>query len=128
MAVQEKKERTAYHSVDNVLELNHDHPLYGDRNFLTEIATSDGVTHPRNILNLGLEELEFSHSTHPALKRCCSKWAHRDHKGTRSERGLLEEKEEAAGSEIDLPQVGQWAFAVGGAELYPPPLAVWALA
>ena len=94
MAVQEKKERTAYHSVDNVLELNHDHPLYGDRNFLTEIATSDGVTHPRNILNLSLEEFEFFHSTHPALKRCRSEWAHWDHKGARSERGCWKKKKQ----------------------------------
>jgi hypothetical protein len=53
-----------YHSIDNFLELNHNHTLNGNRNFLTEIASCDGVTYSGDVLDLCFEEFEFLDCAH----------------------------------------------------------------
>jgi hypothetical protein len=50
---------TIDHGVDDVLELDHDHALYGDRDLLGQVAGSDGLTDARDIADLCFQQGEF---------------------------------------------------------------------
>jgi hypothetical protein len=76
---QSKRKGTArtYHRVDDVLELHHDDPLNRNSDLLAEIASSDGVANPSDILNLSLEQPELFNCTHTAFKRSSGQWSRR---------------------------------------------------
>ena len=63
------RNRSTHHRVDDVLKLDHNHALHGHRNLLRQVAARNCIANTRDILDLGLEQLQFINRAHPALER-----------------------------------------------------------
>ena len=73
----------AYHSVNDLLELNHDVTFDRKGNLLGEIASSYRLADTRDVLYLRLSELEVLHSAEIAFLRRRREWTMcRDNRGT----------------------------------------------
>ena len=75
-------EPIAYHSVDNVLELHHDHALHRNGNLLAQITSCNCITHTGNVLDLSLKKSELFHRTHAAFEGGSCEWSHGHDEGT----------------------------------------------
>ena len=64
-----ERERPTHHGVDDVLELDHDDALDGHSDLLRQIAASDGVADPSDVLDLCLEKMELLDGAHAAVER-----------------------------------------------------------
>src|ERR1700679_1834842 len=67
------------HSIDDILDLDHEGSLHGDGDLMRQVAAGDGITDANDVANLSLHETKLVYCTLVSFKCGITEWTRRDH-------------------------------------------------
>lgn len=71
------------HSIDDILDLDHEGTLHGDGDLMRQVTAGDGITYANDVANLSLHETKLVYCTLVGFKCGITKWT-----GRGNERGI----------------------------------------